>query len=139
MKAFALNVITVCLLALSVFSCKKDSPAIEDQLIGKWKLTEKTSGNIPVVLTDCEKQNSIEFQANNFCLLFDSCSDATINSGWNYKYEMLNISEHLPAAYYIVQLDATTLKIRRNDISADGSLLVTLLTYVKIGTVPGNI
>lgn len=100
-------------------------------MIGLWTLHDKTVGNQPVALTDCELQNTIEFQVNNFCLLHDACSDKTINSGWNYKYEMLNISEHLPAAYYIDQLDENTLKIRRKDISSTGGLEITVLTFLK--------
>jgi hypothetical protein len=44
---------------------------------------------------------------------------------------MLNVSEILPAAFYIEQLDETILKIKRNDISAEGNLQVTVLTYIK--------
>ncbi|MFA5815775.1 MAG: hypothetical protein WC865_09180 [Bacteroidales bacterium] len=131
MKAVALKVLTFCLLTLVAFSCKKEDESIEDLLIDKWTLTDKTVDNIPVTLSDCEKQSSIEFQVNNFCLLYDACTDITINSGWNYKYEMLNISEYLPVAFYIEQLDKTSLKVRRNDISPVGNLQVTVLSYLK--------
>ncbi|TSA37630.1 MAG: hypothetical protein D4R64_05395 [Porphyromonadaceae bacterium] len=131
MKAVALKVLTLCILTLVAFSCNKEDPGIADQLIGKWTLTDKTVGNDPVILSDCEKRSTIEFQVNNFCLLYDACTGDTTNSGWNYKYEMLNISVHLPAAYYIEQLDNTDLKVRRNDISPSGDLQVTVLSYSK--------
>lgn len=132
MKAVALKVLTLCVLAFIAFSCKKADVSVEDQLIGKWILTEKTVDNISVTLSECEQQNRIEFQVNNFCLLYNACTDITTNSGWNYKYEMLNISEILPAAFHIDLLDTTSLKIRRNDISPEGNLQVTVLTYLKI-------
>lgn len=132
MKAFAFRAVTICMLTAAMFSCTKEEAGIEDQITGKWKLTEKTVGEVPVVLSDCEKLNTIEFQLNNFCLIYDGCKEDTTNSGWNYKYEMLNISVQLPAAYYIDQLDEALLKIRRKDISPTGELLVTVLSYSKI-------
>ena len=131
MKAYALKVLTFSALAIVAFSCKKDNVSIEDQLINNWILTEKTVGGAPFTLIDCEKKSSIDFQANNFCLLYNACTNETTNSGWNYKSGMLNVSEILPAAFYIEQLDDTILKIKRNDISADGNLQVTVLTYTK--------
>ena len=124
-------VLALCILTLVTFSCKKSEVSTEDLLISTWTLTDKTIDNIPVTLSDCEKQSSIEFQVNNFCLLYNACSKETINSGWNYKYEMLNISEYLPAAFYIQQLDNASLKLMRKDISTLGSLQVTVLSYVK--------
>lgn len=131
MKAYALKVLTLFVLSLAAFSCKKDNVSIEDQLIKKWILTEQTVGGAPFTLSDCEKKSSIEFQPNNFCLLYNACTNETTNSGWNYKSGMLNVSEILPAAFYIEQLDETILKIKRNDISAEGNLQVTVLTYTK--------
>jgi hypothetical protein len=119
------------MLAFFAISCNKDSISIEDQLIGKWILTDKTVSDIPAILSECEKLSTIEFRGNNYCLLYDACADDTTHSGWNYKYEMLNISEHLPAAYYIDQLDDTSLIVSRKDISSAGDLEVTVLSYVK--------
>jgi len=120
-----------CLLAIVVFSCTKEDAGVEDQLTGKWMLQDKTVDDAQIELTDCEKMNTIEFRENNFCLLYDACNDVTTNSGWNYKYGMLNISEHLPAAYYIEQIDVNTLKMKRNDINSEGNLQVTVLTWLK--------
>ena len=131
MKAAAFKVVTICLLAAGMLYCTGEEPGIEDQLIGKWTLTGKTIGDVPVVLTDCEKSGSVEFRANNACLLVNACTADSVNSGWNYKYDMLNISAHLPAAYYIDQLDESALTVRRNDITAEGNLQVTLLSYVR--------
>jgi hypothetical protein len=132
MKAVDLKLISLFVLIFVAFSCKKADVNTEDQLIAKWMLTDKTVDNNPVLLNDCEKRSSLEFQASNFCLLYDACADATTNSGWNYKYEMLNISELLPAAFYIEQVDNSVLKLRRKDISPEGKLQVTVLSYVKI-------
>jgi len=126
MKAFLCG-----LLVLASISCAKDESGIGDQLTGHWKLTAKSIDNVPVTLSECEKQSAIIFQVNNICLLIDGCTNDTTNSGWNYKYDMLNISQHLPAAYYVDQVDETTLNIRRNDISPEGNLQVTLLSYLK--------
>lgn len=132
MKAVAVKALTLCVLVFAAFSCEKDATSIEDQLIGKWKLSEKTVGSVPVVLSDCEKSSTVEFRVNNSCLLYNACTDDSTNSGWNYKYEMLNISEHLPAAYYIQQLDNTALIVKRKDIVANGELQVTVLSYLKL-------
>jgi hypothetical protein len=125
-------VLALCILTLVAFSCKKSDVSTEDLLISTWTLTDKTIDNIPVTLTDCEKQMTMEFQVNNFCLVYNACSKETINSGWIYKYEMLNISECLPAAFYIQQLDNASLKLMRKDISSEGNLQVTVLSYIKI-------
>jgi hypothetical protein len=76
-------------------------------------------------------QSSIEFKANNLCIIYDACSEKSTHTGWNYKYSMLNISAHLPAAYYIEQLDDSALRIRRNDISQAGILQVTVSAYSR--------
>jgi hypothetical protein len=131
MKAIAFRVATICLLAAGLISCAGDDPGIEDQLIGKWMLTGKTVSDIPVVLSDCEKSGVIEFRTGNACLLVDACAGDSVNSGWNYKYDMVNISAHLPAAYYVDQIDVSVLTLRRNDITDAGNLQVTLLSYVK--------
>jgi len=132
MKTVAIRTLTFCLLALAVFSCKKEDNNIESQLIGKWILVDKMVDNSPVTLSDCEKLSTIELQANNICLLYDACGNKKINSGWNFKDDMLNISEYLPVAFYIEQLDNASLKIRRSDIAPQGSLQVTILGYSRI-------
>ena len=131
MKAIALKTLTLCLLILLVFSCKKEEENLEIQLTGKWSLTEKSVDNIPVTLSACEKESYLDLQEKNQCVIYNACSDESINSGWNYKDEMLNISEYLPAAFYIEQLDNTSLKLKRNDISSEGNLQVTFLQYSK--------
>jgi hypothetical protein len=132
MKTVALRTLTFCLLALTVFSCKKEDNNTESQLIGKWILVDKMVDNSAVTLSDCEKLSTITFQADNISYLYDACADKTVNSGWNYKDGMLDISEYLPAAFYIDQLDNALLKIRRSDITSQGSLQVTILGYSRI-------
>lgn len=131
MKAASLKVLMICALTFAAFSCTKEDVSIEDQLIGKWTLTERTVGNVPDTLSECEMTSRIELQLNNACLLVDGCTGDTTHSGWNYKYEMLNISYLLPAAFYIEQLDNAALKIKRNDISSSGELQITILSYTK--------
>jgi len=132
MKTVALRILTLCLFTLAVYSCKKEDDNTESALIGKWILVDKMVDNSSVALTDCEKLSTITFQADNISYLLNACANKTTNSGWNYKDGMLDISEYLPVAFYIEQLDNTTLKIRRNDISPQGSLQVTILGYSKI-------
>lgn len=131
MKAIALKIVTFCLLFITIFSCTKEDDNTEVLLIGTWTLTEKTLDNVPVVLSDCEKLSYIEIRDKNICLLYDNCLGKTTNSGWSYKSAMLNISEYLPAAFYIEHLDQTSLKLKRNDISTEGILQVTILSYSK--------
>lgn len=131
MKAVGIKVLFLCLVALTVFTCKKEEPGFEELLVGKWILTDKIIDNVPATLSDCEKQGSIEFLANSLCILHNACMDESTNSGWSYKDGMLNISRHLPAAYYIELLDDTSLKIRRNDITPAGSLQVTVTHYSR--------
>lgn len=131
MKTVALRTLTFCLLTLAVFSCKKEDNTTESQLIGKWILVDKMVDNSAVTLSDCEKMSTITFQADNNSYLYDGCGNKTSNSGWVYKNGMLSLSEYLPAAFYIDQLDNASLKIRRSDISSQGSLQVTILGYSK--------
>lgn len=131
MKTVAIRTLTFCLLALAVFSCKKEDNNTESLLIGKWILVDKMVDNSAVSLSDCEKLSTITFQADNICYLYNACANKTTNSGWSYKDGMLNISEYLPAAFYIDQLDNASLKIRRSDISPQGNLQVTILGYSK--------
>ena len=131
MKALAPWVFIFSLLILAAQACQKDDPGIEESLAGIWTLSEKTVDSEPVTLPECELQGTIEFRADNICLLYDACTGKTTNSGWDYKYGMLNISEHLPAAWYIDELDEGSLKIRRKDISQTGLLETTVLVYIK--------
>lgn len=131
MKALALKIVCLSLLLTTVFSCTKEDDNTEAMLIGTWTLTEKTLDNTPVVLSDCEKLSYIEIREKNICILYDDCLSKTTNSGWNYKSAMLNISEYLPAAFYIEQLDNSSLVLKRNDISTEGNLQVTILFYSK--------
>jgi hypothetical protein len=132
MKALALKIVTLCLLLITVFSCTKEDDNTETLLVGTWALTEKTIDAAPVVLSDCEEQSYIDIREKNICLLYDDCLSKATNSGWSYKSAMLNISEYLPAAFYIDHLDNSTLRLKRNDISTDGNLQVTILSYSKI-------
>jgi hypothetical protein len=119
----------ILLLVLS-FSCTEE-PGIDQDLVGIWVLSEQTVDGSSIVLSACEKLSTIEFQEDNFCILFDGCSGDSIFSGWNYRYEMINIAELLPAAFYIESLDANSLVIKRNDITLEGDLKETVLSFLK--------
>jgi len=131
MKAKISGFLFAGFLAAMLMSCTKETTGPETEILGLWLLTERTTNNTPDSLSACELLSTIEFRENSMCVLFDACAESQSNSGWNYKNEMLNISKHLPAAYYIDQLDAASLKIRRNDIGNDGALMVTVLTYTR--------
>lgn len=132
MKSIALKILPLFLAFLLVNACSKEEESIEDQLLGMWSLSAKSIDNSPVSLSDCEKLSTIEFQEKNFCILYDGCTQTSMNSGWNYKYDMLNIAQHLPAAFYIETLDKTTLLLRENSITSEGDLQKTVLTYTKL-------
>ncbi len=118
------------LLMLLSFSCTEE-PGIDQDLLGVWVLSEQTVDGSDLALSACEKQSFIEFQEDNFCILFEGCTGDSIFSGWNYKYEMINIAVLLPAAFYIESLDAISLVIKRNDITPDGKLQETILSYSR--------
>ena len=132
MKSIHLKILPFLLVFLTITACSKEEESIEDQLLGVWALSAKTIDNETVSLTDCEKLSTIEFQENNFCLLYDGCMETSINSGWNYKYDMLNIAVYLPVAFYVEKLDKSTLTIKSNDITSEGNLQVTIMSYNKI-------
>ncbi len=130
MTSKTLRIITLGLLALLAFACDKDDEAgVEDLLPGIWMLSEKVIDGQAVTLSDCEKQSTIEFFSHNICVLYDACEDTSVNSGWSYTYEMLNISVHLPAAYYVEHIDNSSLRISRYDITDEGGLQSTLFSY----------
>ncbi len=132
MKSNTLRIITCCLFAIAVFACdKEEKESIEELLTGVWVLTEKTIDGQSVTLSDCEKESTIEFLDNNICILYDGCEETTINSGWNYKYDMLNIAVHLPAAYYVEHIDKSSLEISRYDLASEGELMLTIFSYLK--------
>ena len=131
MKTFNPIYTIALLLMFFAMACTEEETGVEDQLIGSWKLSSKTVDDATVTLSDCEKESIVELQDYNFCLMIDGCTQDTVYSGWNYTYEMLNISVLLPAAFYIEQVDATSLVIKRNDITAEGELQETILSYTK--------
>ena len=112
------------------FSCTEE-PGIDQDLFGVWVLSEQTVDGSSIALSACEKLSSIELQEDNFCILFDACVGDSVFSGWNYNYEMINIAELLPAAFYIESLDAISLVIKRNDITLEGDFQESLLSYSK--------
>ncbi|MBE0654086.1 MAG: lipocalin family protein [Bacteroidales bacterium] len=132
MKSIPLKILPFFLAILTITACSKEEESMEDQLLGVWALSAKTIDNTPVSLTDCEKLSTIEFQEKNFCILYDGCVETSVNSGWNYKYDMLNIAEYLPVAFYVEKLDKSTLTIKSNDITSEGNLQVTIMSYNKI-------
>ncbi len=121
----------LCLVTFAGFSCTPEDIPAEELLVGNWILTSKSIDNVPDTLSECALSSGIEFKANQICILNDACALKSINSGWSYRNGMLNISSHLPAAYYIEQLDGSVLRIRRSDITEAGKLQVTVFSYSK--------
>lgn len=121
----------MCLVTCAAFSCTREETGTEELLVGKWILSGRTIDNVRDTLTECELKSGLEFSANSICILFDACAVKSINSGWSYRNGMLNIADDLPAAYYIEQLDAAVLTIRRNDITAAGILQITVTSYSR--------
>ncbi len=131
MKAIVFKIVAFSFLLFAVFSCEEEEEKLDIQLVGKWKLSEKIVGSSVAALSECEMQSTVELKEKNLCTLYDACNDLSINSGWSYKSDMLNISEYLPAAFYVDQVDKTTLTLRRKDISSEGTLQVTVLKYIR--------
>jgi len=126
------NIKSSVIILLLFLSCScTEEPGIDQELFGVWALSEQTVDGSSIVLSACEKLSTIEFQEDNFCILFDACTGDSVFSGWNYNYEMINIAELLPAAFYIESLDANSLVIKRNDITLEGDLQETVLSYSK--------
>ena len=112
-------------------ACEEEAPDVYDQLLGTWELTAKSIDDQPVALTECEQLNTLEFQEYNLCILYDGCAGDSIFSGWNYTYDMLNIAAQLPAAYYVEQIDESSLVIMRKDLTDAGALQETELSYIR--------
>lgn len=131
MKTSGFRALLLCLATFAALSCAREVAGTEDLLVGKWILAERTVDNVRDSLSECQLLSGIEFKADNICILVDACTTKSVNSGWSYRYGMLNVSYDLPAAYYIEQLDGSSLRLRRNDITAAGLLQVTVITYSK--------
>jgi hypothetical protein len=131
MKTSGFRALLLCLVTFAGFSCTPEDIPAEELLVGNWILTSKSIDNVPDTLSECALSSGIEFKANQICILNDACALKSINSGWSYRNGMLNISSHLPAAYYIEQLDGSVLRIRRSDITEAGKLQVTVFSYSK--------
>jgi len=133
METVGFRVLFICVVSFAAFSCSNEDRSTEERLAGKWILADRKVDSVTVTLSECEMQSYIEFQVNNLCVIHDACLAESTNSGWSYQNGMLNISAHLPAAWYIDQLDDAVLMIRRNDISPSGLLQVTVRTYSRDG------
>jgi hypothetical protein len=126
------KIIPFLMLVFSLAGCtKEDDDNTETRLLGLWMLNSKTIDGSGVSLSDCEKRSSVNLQEFNLCILYDGCSETSQNSGWSYKHEMLNIALHFPAAYYIDELTTQSLVLSRQDITDQGQLQVTVLSYSK--------
>jgi hypothetical protein len=132
MKSLNPTYLFLMLFMLFATSCaEEEEPGIYDQLLGTWELTGKSIDEQPVTLSACEQLNTLEFQEYNLCILFDGCAGDSIFSGWNYTYDMLNIAALLPAGYYVEQIDESSLVISRKDLTGEGDLQETVLSYIR--------
>jgi hypothetical protein len=130
------KIVPFLLLVFSLAGCtKEDDDNTETRLMGLWMLNSKTIDGATVSLSDCEKLSSVNLQEFNLCVLYDGCTEISQNSGWSYNHEMLNIALHLPAAYVIDELTDQNLVLSRQDITDQGQLQVTVLSYSKKVTV----
>jgi hypothetical protein len=132
MTSTLFKIVPFLLIVFSLAGCtKEEDDNTESRLVGLWVLDSKTVDGEAVLLSSCEKQNSIDLQEFNLCVLYDGCTESSQNSGWSYSHEMLNIALHLPASYFIDELTEQNMVLSRQDITDQGQLQVTVLSYNK--------
>ncbi|MDR2086532.1 MAG: hypothetical protein LBP72_05095 [Dysgonamonadaceae bacterium] len=122
------------LLFILSFSCCEDKDEAEDiqtKLTGTWQLTSVQIDGAEVGVASFP--GWIRLQENRIYLSYDATTNTLIRGGWSYEGSMLNISTDLPAAYYVLLADGTSLSLKRQDFSTDGKLSVTVRHYRRTG------
>ena len=131
-----------CISAFLLFlgtSCQKD--AIDDtptKLVGTWQHTSRIVDGTQVIKDSTRLL--MQLSANNICILCDSTSAAVKakniikRCGWDYSGGLFNIAIDLPASWKVVA-ETNTLKIKRVDFKADGSLSKTVLKFDRIANI----
>lgn len=123
----------VCLMVCSFCSCSEDDDDNQGDIVGAWQLTSKTVDGANVDITG--QQQIILFQSSQVFkrYLTDGVDKGKYRiGGWSMSGEALNISLDQPATYYIQQVDATSLSIKRFDFNSGGNLQSTITSYQRV-------
>lgn len=123
----------ICLIVCSFSSCSDDDDDTQDKIVGAWQLTSKTIDGANVNIDG--QQQIILFQSTQVFKRYftDGIDQGKYRiGGWSMSGAALNISLDQPATYYIQQLDAASLSIKRFDFGDDGNLKATISTYQRV-------
>jgi hypothetical protein len=117
-------------LVFSMSACTDDDQGLSQQIVGAWQLT---SVNIDGQQQDLSGNNQIIlFESNSVFKRYLTDEAKYRIGGWSIKPDMLNISLDLPAAYYIEQIEHTSLTLKRFDFDVNGNLKTTVFVYKKV-------
>ena len=143
----------VALTVLLSFSCSNDddsgTPSNSELIIGKWQLTSSTVDGMPVALSDCLLQTTIEFKANGELSLAgfaevsvvgqdtSECNaSAAITLNYTIDGNIITVGSGAEAdKTTIVTLNATTLTVSYTDEDNDGGEVITVVntdTFTRI-------
>lgn len=117
--------------AICFVSCNDDEDSVQDRIVGTWQLQSMQEDGQAVSIVG--QNDLVQFQSNSIFLRYNSSATSAVKrGGWSYTGGMLNISLDLPAAYYVLNLNANELKIKRLDFAATGSVKTTEFVYNKV-------
>jgi hypothetical protein len=126
-KYFFYNIVLLLFLPIFFFILDDKADDMRNAIVGTWKLTSVTVDGANMDISTYP--NLIQFQANTIFQAYNSSTSVKNRGGWSYEGEMLNISLYLPAAFYIMNIDAKNLTLKRYDFNTDGSLRTTIQQY----------
>lgn len=119
-----------CLLSFSSCNDEDEADSIRTAIAGTWQLSSVVvDGNN---LSDLSAYPEfVQFQSNSIFQTYDKLTDVKERGGWSYENDMLNISIYLPAAYYVLKVDAQYLSLKRFDFNVEGALSTTIQEYER--------
>ncbi|MFV0469168.1 MAG: lipocalin family protein [Dysgonomonas sp.] len=117
--------------AICFVSCNDDEDSVQDRIVGTWQLQSMQEDGQAVSIIG--QDDLVQFQSNSIFLRYNSSATSAVKrGGWSYTGGMLNISLDLPAAYYVLNLNANELKIKRLDFATTGLVKTTEFVYNKV-------
>ncbi|GBU06799.1 hypothetical protein AwDysgo_01300 [Bacteroidales bacterium] len=124
------SLLIILCVGLFVACSSNDEDKVEDRLVGTWEIQSLLTNeeNSPISSVD----DLIQFQAIKIYQSYKTAETKKQRGGWSYTGNMLNISLDLPAAYYLLKVDANELTLKRLDFKADGSLQSQIRQYKRV-------
>lgn len=114
-----------------LIGCSDDEDSVQDLIVGTWQLQSVQENGQDVSITGLD--NAMRFQSNSIFIRYNTTTAATPKrGGWSYEGDMLNISLDLPAAYYVINLNSTELRLKKLGFFDNGDLKTTELVYTKV-------